>query len=92
MKNKKLLASVFIAVVCLASICFMSISANAAVSTIDTISEGEVWRESWSAGTDYAYVDIEVDKSALYDFTVCDYMKTGMFSIRYHKKSYARRG
>jgi len=68
-------------------LCFMAIIvgtplvADAAVVVVETISEGEVWHNSWSAEVEFSTLRLEVEETGLYDITITDHIQTGAFDV-----------
>ena len=57
----------------------ISISATDVITP--TISEDEVWRESWSSSVQSVSVNLNVDETGLYNLHIMDYEKTACFLI-----------
>lgn len=78
-RTKKLAAILFALVL---SFCCMAIpSVNAETLQIETINAGQVWRESWPAAQEYAYLRVRINSTGFYTFNVTDNLNTNDFTV-----------
>ncbi len=81
MKLKKLLSIVLAFILCFTTFGTVGLTASAAVVFIETISEGETWRENWSSQDEYPVVKLAVEETGFYDFTFNDYKQDGLLAF-----------
>ena len=68
-------------VLCMLATGMSTITANAAIVTIETISEGETWHKSWDADVETTSLKLDVDETGLYHISVTDHNQTAYFYI-----------
>ncbi|MBR5315046.1 MAG: hypothetical protein IKU45_06515, partial [Clostridia bacterium] len=78
---KKFFASVVMFVLCFFILGTANARVDAAVVGTDTLSVGQVWTKSWSSSTDYLTVNLDVEQSGFYTFSITDHKRTGAFAV-----------
>ena len=78
---KKFLSVTLVLLFCCLSFLATDLKADAAVVTVQTVSDGETWRQSWSSSVESMVLKADVNYSDFYEITVNDYKQTGRFHI-----------
>ena len=85
---KKVLSVTLALVLCVLSLLTVDVQTHAAVSYIDTISEGQTWSKSWYSSTEYQTLRLDVAETNFYRITVNDYKQSGRVLIYVYNATY----